>query len=279
MQENIEKYVTHPINAFLLIKRLTVDIDELYFDEIQQAIKSFKANTDELRPSTEDLVGAVDGILRLQRMYKLETEEFSNGIIDGHQSQSKLSKHDLFTIATSALQLENENFYIRKYLMKAFTVSDPFDEVTNLEILNVLVQVKQGEQIADDFERNGIYTKEKETILYSQLCRKLNVKSPAESASLKCFYDSKTKFTKIAPFKVEEADHRIGLVIFHDVISDNEIEELKQISRTNFERATVVIGNSTKTKSRVRTAKVAWFDDRHPLVEKITKRVKVSEIS
>lgn len=280
LQENIEKYVSHPINAFKLIKRLTVDIDEFYIGGILKAIKTFEIATKELKPASDDLVGAIDGLLRLQKMYNLQTDDIANGIIDGHASDNKLSKHDLLTIAKIALTLEDEAFYVREYLEKALEADDPMLEVNHQEIVDVHEKSKRNENLAkpfvDDFVKNGVYTKEKEFILYSRLCRQQGTKTPAERARLKCFYDSKSDFSKIAPFKVEEADHRINLVIFHDVIFDSEIDELKRISRSNFVRGTVVQGNLTKIKSRGRTAKITWFPDKsHEIVGRISKRVEV----
>jgi hypothetical protein len=60
----------------------------------------------------------------------------------------------------------------------------------------------------DTFVKNGKYSEEKEMILYTRFCNNESTKSPAEQASLKCFYQSKNAFTKIALFKVVELDHR-----------------------------------------------------------------------
>lgn len=278
MQENIEKYVTHPINAFKLIKRLTTDIDDLYIGEILKAIETFEVATSELRPKSNDLIGATDGLLRLQKMYKLETDDIASGIIDGHESHSEMTRHDLFTIAKSAHKLENENFYVRKYLQKALVTEDPLVEVNHQDILDLYTKSESSitEPVVDDFVKNGVYTKEKELILYRRICRNQGTKTPAERASLKCFYDTKNDFLKIAPFKVEEADHHINLVIFHDVIFDSEIDELMKMSRSNFVRGTIVQGNHTKAVSRIRTAKIAWFpDSSHEVVRRISRRVEV----
>lgn len=274
LNQDAEKYIAHPINAYLLIKRLTVDIDELLIGEILKPIDEFKTATDSLRPNYEDLVGATEGLLRLQKMYKLKTKDFANGIVDGYEGHRKLSSHDLFTIAKTAFQIDNEDYYVKEYIERAFRANDFSDD---LELLNFMLKVKKNvKPMADDYVRNGRYNVEKETILYSKLCRKLNLKSTKEISSLKCFYDSKNFYTKIGPFKVEQVDNRISLVIFHDVIYDNEIEELKKISLPKFKRGTVVRGNSTKTKSKVRTAQVAWFEDKsNKVVRKISKRVEV----
>jgi prolyl 4-hydroxylase len=77
-QNNIEKYVTHPINAFLMIKRLSVDIDELYAGKIYDAIFKFNDKVKHLLPTLEDLDGAVDGLLRLQTLFKIPSEDIAN---------------------------------------------------------------------------------------------------------------------------------------------------------------------------------------------------------
>lgn len=277
---DIEKYVTHPINAFLIIKRLTVDIDELFFENIVKLIEGFRHGVKDIRPTmSEDLVGATDGLLRLQRMFKLKTRDIAEGIIDGHISQNLLSRHDLFTIARMASQIEGADFYVREYYEAALNSHDPSHEVDEREIFEKLNEIHNSaidiRPQRDSFVRNKQYSQEKEEILYSRLCRNEGTKSPAERSNLKCSYVSRSSFSRIAPFKVEEADHRTSLVIFHDVIYESEIKALKIISRAKFERGLVLEGTNDKQKSRVRTAKVAWFSDENEIVRRISKRVEV----
>lgn len=57
--------------------------------------------------------------------------------------------------------------------------------------------------------------------------------TPAEITSqLKCRYvNNNNPFLLIAPFKLEEAYLQPRIVIYHDVMSDNEIETIKRLAQ------------------------------------------------
>lgn len=68
--------------------------------------------------------------------------------------------------------------------------------------------------------------------LYEALCRN-EVSTPAEvQAKLRCRYLTRPEnlFLTIAPFKIEEAHLDPDLFIFHDVMSDEEIETIKRLA-------------------------------------------------
>lgn len=51
------------------------------------------------------------------------------------------------------------------------------------------------------------------------------------SSKLKCKYVTRNNsYLLIAPFKVEEAHHKPHIWIYHDVMSDAEIETIKKLS-------------------------------------------------
>lgn len=63
------------------------------------------------------------------------------------------------------------------------------------------------------------------------LCRGELQLSEEKNAKLKCrFLTHNNPFLLIAPFKVEEAHHKPDLLIFHNVMSDGEIETIKKLS-------------------------------------------------
>lgn len=67
---------------------------------------------------------------------------------------------------------------------------------------------------------------------FTKLCRDGSNLNPKLSAQLKCRYQTNNiAFLKIAPFKVEEAYLDPYIVIFHDVIFDREIDELKKAAK------------------------------------------------
>ena len=77
--EDVETYLSNPINAYLLVKRLTTD-----WQTVESIIndKSFSMlMKNETFPSFEDLSGAAEAVIRLQDTYKLDTSSLADGII------------------------------------------------------------------------------------------------------------------------------------------------------------------------------------------------------
>ncbi|WKY06730.1 hypothetical protein Q1695_006703 [Nippostrongylus brasiliensis] len=102
-------FVTNPINAYLLIKRLTTEWKKV--EEIMRTNKAdgFIKNISEHRvrsqvkfPKEEDLSGAAVAILRLQDVYRLDTTDLSNGVIMGDKVAHKLTAHDAFEVGRAA---------------------------------------------------------------------------------------------------------------------------------------------------------------------------------
>jgi prolyl 4-hydroxylase len=266
------------------VKRTKVDIDA-FLNLIQESLNAFTSNILSMRPIDEDVNGAVDGLLRLQKMYHLKTKDIADGIIDGEKTSNKLSPSDLYVIASEAQTIENEQFLALEYLKKTLEVlnesKDSYFEV-DIEELKQNIQELSTDPNAhvdvfnEEFEHNKIFSIEKETIHFRRICRKEGIKSPKETASLKCRYISRSPYSLIGPFKIEEIDKQIELVLLHDVLYDSEIEILKNLSLTRFVRGSTLEKDLSSKKSRLRTAKIAWFtDDVHEVVDRISKRVEV----
>lgn len=67
---------------------------------------------------------------------------------------------------------------------------------------------------------------------YEMLCRGDMKLSDKKTAQLKCRYvTNKSAFLKIAPLKLEEAFLDPYIVIYHEVISDREIETVKNMAK------------------------------------------------
>lgn len=286
VQKNIEKYITNPINAFSMIKRTSYDIDYMH-GRIARTIADFTKSIEHVKPSHEDLDGAVSGLLRLQKIYRLKTDDIVNGVIQGQTTGSKLSSRDIFTIVENAAANGRKGKTVGEYfnelkrrVHRKADAEEP-DAITeqHIEDLEKMFRLAKGTfdtQEPETFVKNGKHTNVKESILYSQMCRKEILKSPKESKSLKCRYISNSPFSKIAPFKIEEADHSASLVLFHDVVYDSEIEVLKNMSKSRFRRGTIFSKTKDGEKTDDRVAKVAWLEDlQSDVVARISKRVEV----
>ncbi|KAF1757806.1 hypothetical protein GCK72_014263 [Caenorhabditis remanei] len=103
------EFVTNPINAYLLIKRLTSEWKKVENIMLNNKATTFLKNITDNRvksevkfPGEEDLSGAAIALLRLQDTYKLDTLDLSNGIIGGEKVSNKLSGHDTFEVGRAA---------------------------------------------------------------------------------------------------------------------------------------------------------------------------------
>lgn len=110
-------------------------------------------------------------------------------------------------------------------------------------------------------------------MILSKACRGKLTKSNEELSKLRCRFESRTPFTKIAPFKIEEANLEPYIAVFHDVLSDSEINVLMSMLK-DLSRAEIITLNSTSAVSRRRVAKLKFFSDtEHKMLPKLQKRV------
>lgn len=68
--------------------------------------------------------------------------------------------------------------------------------------------------------------------VYEMVCRGEITQHPEELAKLKCRYvDNISPFLKIAPLKLEELNLKPYIVLYHQVMYDNEIEVIKTMAK------------------------------------------------
>lgn len=101
---------------------------------------------------------------------------------------------------------------------------------------------------------------------------------PRISSEFYCHYATENNaFLKIAPVKVEIINpSNPYLVVFHDIVTDNEILTLKSLAKPKLQRAFVYDPNSKASKpSSHRTSKFAWFDDNdNEVFPRLTQRLE-----
>ncbi|KOC60916.1 Prolyl 4-hydroxylase subunit alpha-1 [Habropoda laboriosa] len=124
---NIQQYLSNPINAYLLVKRLTTDwkrVEELITQDVG---KSFVANITNSRsdlkfPTDEDLNGAAVALMRLQDTYKLETAQVARGVLNGVQYSTGLSASDCF-------ELGRQSYHNRDYYHTVLWMQEAMDRL------------------------------------------------------------------------------------------------------------------------------------------------------
>ncbi|XP_023036227.1 prolyl 4-hydroxylase subunit alpha-2 [Drosophila willistoni] len=95
--------------------------------------------------------------------------------------------------------------------------------------------------------------------LYQRVCRGELRQSPRQQRKLRCFYsDRGVAFYRLGPFKVEQLNLDPYVAYFHNVISDDETDDLIEHGMGQVKRSRVgTVGNSTV--SEVRTSQNTWL--------------------
>lgn len=284
MKEDPSSYVANPLNAFLLIKRLSFDVVSK-INRVIEIANNFNANTADFRLPMMDFDGAIEGLIRLQFMYDLKPEDLARGVIQDKKYREDLTVNELFALGNglhklqmssnslsylnlalkkNQIQTEMSDMVILESILKIH--NETSDEMLVIETLNKMLEISPErtdlEEIRDDLElkqifddkkaapklkstsseseKIGFYQSSFQTIRVKQACNgQLKVDSE-KTSNLRCRFESRTIFTRLAPFKVEEVYLNPYIAIYHDVISEIEIEAFKEKSKAKLDRAKVL---------------------------------------
>jgi len=320
MQDDIIKYITNPLNAFTMIKRMSSDID-LIEKRVEGNFTEFRESIARFLPGESDLVGAIDGLKRLQIIYKLQSSDFAKGVIGGKKTRADLTAHDLFLIGVESYKEKDDDYFTQEYLelarkrvvygrdldkevdfkslathlAKSYNRTGMFAEaITTLnsglehfpddedlsELKRTITELEETygdsrkyleDPFSEYFEKTGRFSWEKEEIMYGQACRGELQQTEAERKNLRCRYRSTNHFTKISPFKIEEVNLNPYMVLILDVISDYEIDILKDLTKPKISRAST----ASATVSKIRIAQLGWhWDPDHEIIPIINQRIE-----
>ncbi|GFT62807.1 prolyl 4-hydroxylase subunit alpha-1 [Nephila pilipes] len=326
-----ETFLSNPVNAYLLVKRLTADwqtagllIDGTYskavIDNITQQPLLF--------PDQEDLRGAATALLRLQDTYLLDTTELAKGEIEGTRSVfSELSAGDCFLLGHEALQLDDHYYTVRwmqealeryeKEEIKTATKSSILDYLAYstfvtgdiehaIKLTQDLIEVDPNhsrayaniayyQNILNNRDENNkgdvglpgdnipkpLKVIKRESIPafenYEKLCRGEHVKTPFEESQLHCRYTTNnSSYFLLQPIKEEQLSLDPQILVYHDVISDKDMELFKQLAVPWLARATVSNPKSGALETaNYRVSKSAWLGDSfHPRIARASQIVK-----
>ncbi|XP_055525461.1 prolyl 4-hydroxylase subunit alpha-1-like [Wyeomyia smithii] len=337
--KDISAYLSNPVNAFLLLKRLTTDWREveslMSYDVGADFLENVTNYRDVLKfPSDEDLNGAAVALMRLQDTYKLNTASVARGELNGVQYSTEMSAGDCFELGRQ-MYLNGDYYHTMLWMREAMdrlshevnrttTKADVLEYLafstfkegnmqTALVMTNELLElvpnheraignkayyekelekeatqkalrgddgsenvpVDTTTQIRTDMGPNAYDTSERK--LYEQLCRGEANRTIEYLSKLSCRYvTNESAFLKLAPLKLEEAHLKPYIVIYHDVMSDKEIEVIKRLAKPRFRRATVQNYKTGELEvANYRISKSAWLkDEEHPYIKSIGQRVE-----
>uniref|UniRef100_A0A2I3GHQ3 Prolyl 4-hydroxylase subunit alpha-1 n=1 Tax=Nomascus leucogenys TaxID=61853 RepID=A0A2I3GHQ3_NOMLE len=279
-----EGFVGHPVNAFKLMKRLNTEWSELENLVLKDMSDGFISNLTIQRqyfPNDEDQIGAAKALLRLQDTYNLDTDTISKGNLPGKiilpfykipityyavYQQGDLDKA-LCSQRNPEHQRANGNLKYFEYIMakekdvNKSASDDQSDQKTTPKKKGVAVD----------------YLPERQK--YEMLCRGEGIKmTPRRQKKLFCRYHDGNRNPKfiLAPAKQEDEWDKPRIIRFHDIISDAEIEIVKDLAKPRLRRATIsnpITGDLETVHYRI--SKSAWLSGyENPVVSRINMRIQ-----
>ncbi|XP_054155000.1 prolyl 4-hydroxylase subunit alpha-1-like [Oppia nitens] len=141
----------------------------------------------------------------------------------------------------------------------------------NNKTSNQLSETPQQQQTSDNFYKNIT----KFLKISQQLCRGVKRLNRSVEFRLKCRYLDTTNrpLLRLTRVKVEQLYDKPEIVVFHDIISDREINLMKQLASRQMARTMIFTGSKGRV-SRERLADGSWLEDMdHEVVDRISRRI------
>nr|XP_021326960.1 prolyl 4-hydroxylase subunit alpha-1-like [Danio rerio] len=300
--ENPEENLRDPVAAYKLLCRLREEliyiietiqsiIDVSQCDEFQDELKTT------LIPQYEDLDGAASGLIRLQEIYKLYPEDitketsldadeafhvgrvaykeykfqhaflwFSYSGIRWTENSSTNEKDLLHYLSLSAKHFGSLPWAI--YYSQELLYLNPYDNEVKLQ-LNRLLHFQKS-------PNPNIFRLDSLSSNYEALCRgEVDERTSKRQRALSCRYSTSGGNPRLmyAPVKEEELWDEPKIIRFHDVISDTEIETLKDIARPQLSRSGVYQDGQGKI-SKHRVSQSVFLDDDDPVDAHVSQRIE-----
>lgn len=295
---NRKTYVENPLASYKLIKRHVKDLE--YFMQKYPYLKQ-RLIPDTILPNENDLIGAIKGLVRLQKVFNLTASDLSEGIVDGIDTHVTLSTQDIILIGEKLTELGGETYFAEEFLKLALarTVNKKYLDNTRNEIIESIFkfylnnnEYTKATKVIDDlnveerqnmvqknwdsfyrarsiekpheesFELNGLHSSEKEQLFLRKVCRGEIRKSPKEESKLTCRFHSTNAFTKLAPFKVQVANIDPEVLLFIDILSQKEILIIENLfKKSETSAATIINSGTVYVDNSYRVADLFWYQN------------------
>ncbi|XP_055356153.1 LOW QUALITY PROTEIN: prolyl 4-hydroxylase subunit alpha-1-like [Paramacrobiotus metropolitanus] len=323
---DVERLVSHPVNAFLLVKHLSADWENLkrflLYDMGAAAVRDIEKERSALRfPEEEDIKGAAEGFVRLQRTYKITTEDFASGKIpnwnvtqvppmsalDCYLIGHRLAQEGVHDYAANWLEISLRKFDEEKEEMPKIRKVDIVDwlqyayyhggnPVRALELTEVVRELDPDfptlesnfKFYSDLIAELDVATAQKMRDQsrpppsvqydghYEALCRGEGKLAPRVVPHLKCYFETHNNpYLLLQPAKFEVAYVDPDIYFVHDVITDNQMQMIKEAAMVSLQRATVVKAGTNETEyAKIRISKSAFLGEHvHPVIPEVNRRI------
>lgn len=298
--------IGNPLQAFQLVKRLTIDwrsISDLFKQDQWNEVKRLTQDYKELMPADDDLHGAALAIVRLQDTYNLTETELAMGKIQEHSTRVEMTARDCLYLAKHAF---NNAYYdhsldwfqeamrraysegnttapiseIYPFFQMASQVVEQFRKETNgasLDTYHIYMEASGSREHSTKFKMldddNEDYRK------YQALCRGEKKRTAAQEAPLKCYLrHNNHPLLYIQPIKLEVHNLKPFISVIHNLMTVKEAKIIRELAAPQLSRARVQTDNGTADMvSKTRTSQTAWFaPDTHPIVDRISRRIEAA---
>ncbi|EDV41033.2 uncharacterized protein Dana_GF23627 [Drosophila ananassae] len=301
-KKNPEEFVSNPLNGYSLIRRLYEDWSyfELYLPIVAGAshLENIKNNLNTNTVLDMDMEDAAMGISSIEVYYDLEATDIARGFFRGKQYNGTLNTMECLVMANYATingreqssinwheaafqRYEQDEMEHGQELRQVFDFSLPqlFKKYTDslmvkgfrrasIDLLRGVsdsdVRLWQLQRLLEKqikaFGVDATYIKPP----LQNFQRNCMDQSKTPNSKLKCFYEQKrTAFLAIAPLKTEILSLDPYIAIFHDVIYENEIRRVKNITLSSFKGP---LRYSNRDEYNVQFAKV--YEDQQSMLNK-----------
>ncbi|XP_017845841.2 prolyl 4-hydroxylase subunit alpha-1 [Drosophila busckii] len=198
-------------------------------------------------PTYNDLDEATLALVRIQETYALDTRDMAKGFLAGVQYDIKLTPCDCAELGLRYLNME-----LYGYAQEWSTLS--------LELLNQ-TEFHNKAPIAA-MQEFRIFVLSQALIgeeNFARLCRSPN-QTILSSSHLRCFYKTNGNwFLRLAPFKLELLSLAPYVVVYHDVISQAEIDVIVNVGQPEYLEASTIDEIHRPKVSTYRWAKGNWI--------------------
>nr|APU50758.1 prolyl 4-hydroxylase subunit alpha-1-like protein 359 [Saccoglossus kowalevskii] len=315
LDDSTEDYLDNPINAFYMIRRLHITWEGIIASTL--TLENYKDFLSRIRTpiisKKEDFEGALDAILRLQRVYNLTIEDIVVGNIWGNIAYQPLCPQNCRVIGERVLQIGYFN-QAQKWLQYVVNLNarnndnDTYDMdldeslaysyffngnwVAALEKIQSILnegdplrftrmnQLKHQALMNHQEGKEGIVMNRPwDDPVYHKLCRgQQEIQQPSsDSSSMYCKYTHGGSFVLLLqPYKMEVLRMDPLIALYYDVISDKEIGVIKTLAVPKMATSVTIGKDGIQTPSTdIRVSKGAWLkDEENVVVRRVDKRIE-----
>ncbi|KAH8334808.1 hypothetical protein KR074_010744, partial [Drosophila pseudoananassae] len=308
-QKEREKFVSNPLNAFGLMRRLHQDWPKLQnyvFSPVGMDILDQMAAIVMKGPGVYDMNEAQKSISRIETTYDLKVNDLAKGIIYNKKYGSQMGFRDYFSLALQNFEsgnykrsiewlqeaqqhksLENQNAtkqilgdpweeFARSIIIHNISLSNPsLNNETIYKEASKKLKFSKSKEIEEDINlmlnqwnnKNHIATNTTEPSIMAHYsgCRDQFPKQK----NLVCRYNTTTSpFLKLAPLKLEEVNLDPYIVLYHNVISDEEIDEMKGLIDTFYN------GWTDFDESKEIISRLVWLTEESSFRKRLNLRIR-----